>query len=323
MEAFIQATDGSKNMKQIFIPKETLDHPFDLTLEVQDGKEFRAHRRVLSESTPFFEKMLNSDMREANEGLVRLEMVTGLCFRGILEFIYTGNVEITDEDNAQRLIEMADFFILPPLKALAESYLVTNLKLDISNSISIYVFAGRFRCEKLISHAINFIGANFTTIVKAKEFLDLSREEFKKCISSNKINVSTEEDVFEILLTWINHDKCERKQYFEELFREIKLVYLSRDFLESDVMTNDFVKDNERCMNLVQFAKRFSSTGPISYPHFSYKPRNSLETPVVVAHVPKKRNHLCYYGGPKVSRQFQFHHGNFNFVHGNVNFSEQ
>ena len=159
-----------------------------------------------------------------------------------MEFIYTGNVEITDEDNAQRLIEMADFLILPPLKALAESYLVTNLKLDISNSISIYVFAGRFRCEKLISHAINFIGANFTIVVKAKEFLDLSREEFKICISSNKINVSTEEDVFEILLTWINHDKCERKQYFEELFREIKLVYLSRDFLESDVITNDFVK---------------------------------------------------------------------------------
>ena len=26
------------------------------------------------------------------------------------------------------------------------------------------------------------------------------------------------------------------------------------------------------------------------------------------------------YGGPKVSRQFQFHHGNFNFVHGNFNF---
>ena len=76
MEAFIQATDGSKNMKQIFIPKETLDHPFDLTLVVQYGKEFRAHRRVLSESTPFFEKMLNSDMREANEGLVGLEMVT-------------------------------------------------------------------------------------------------------------------------------------------------------------------------------------------------------------------------------------------------------
>ena len=27
------------------------------------------------------------------------------------------------------------------------------------------------------------------------------------------------------------------------------------------------------------------------------------------------------YGGPKVSRQFQFHHGNFNFVHGNFNFT--
>ena len=32
-------------------------------------------------------------------------------------------------------------------------------------------------------------------------------------------------------------------------------------------------------------------------------------------------NVILYYGGPKVSRQFQFHHGNFNFVHGNFNFT--
>ena len=85
------------------------------------GQKFKAHGRVLSEASPFFEKLLNSDMRETSEGIVRLEMLTELCLRDILEFIYTGSVQISAEDNAQDLIAMADYLVLPHLKTLAEA----------------------------------------------------------------------------------------------------------------------------------------------------------------------------------------------------------
>ena len=104
---------------------------------VEDGKEFKVHRRVLtlpyltlpylSEASPFFEKMLNSDMRESNEGVVRLEMLTELGMRDILEFIYTGSGQITNANNAQELIVMADYLLLPNLKTLAEKIVVNNL----------------------------------------------------------------------------------------------------------------------------------------------------------------------------------------------------
>ena len=147
MAASIQSTGDVPSRKQIFDPQETLDHAFDITLVVEVGKEFKAHRRVLSEASPFFEKLLNSDMRESNEGVVRLEMLTELCLRDILEFIYTGSVQISAEDNAQDLIEMADYLILPKLKALAEKCLIKKLKLNDSNSLSIYYFAERYRCD--------------------------------------------------------------------------------------------------------------------------------------------------------------------------------
>ena len=70
-------------MFQLFNPQETLDHPFDVTLVVEDGKKFKAHRRVPSEASPFFEKLFNSDMRESSEGIVRLEMLIELCLRDI------------------------------------------------------------------------------------------------------------------------------------------------------------------------------------------------------------------------------------------------
>ena len=95
MEPSLQSSPDVLGTNRGFIPQETLDHPFDVTLVVEDGKEFKAHRRVLSEASTFFEKLLSSDMKESNEGVIRLEMITEVCITDILEFIYTGSVEIT------------------------------------------------------------------------------------------------------------------------------------------------------------------------------------------------------------------------------------
>jgi len=59
---------------------------------VKDGREFKAQRQVLSESSPFFEKLLRSDMKENKEGVIRLEILNDSQMTDILEFIYTGKV---------------------------------------------------------------------------------------------------------------------------------------------------------------------------------------------------------------------------------------
>ena len=145
MEAAKQAAAEipSRIKLQFFAPQETLDHPFDVILVVEDGKEFKAHRDVLSEASPFFEKLFNSDMRESNEGVIRLEMLTGASLSDILEFIYTRIVQITAEDNARDLIAMADYLVLPHRKTIAGKFLAQ--KLNVSNSISTYHLAERFR----------------------------------------------------------------------------------------------------------------------------------------------------------------------------------
>ena len=102
----------------MFFLKDGLDQPCDVSLVVRYG-EFKAHRKVLSEASPFFEKLLNSDMKECKEGVVRLEIFTDSLMRSTLEFIYTGNVQILDEDEARDLIMLADYLLLPNLKILA------------------------------------------------------------------------------------------------------------------------------------------------------------------------------------------------------------
>ena len=126
------------------------------------------------------------------------------------------------------------------------------------------------------------------------------------CISSDELNVNAEEDVFKIILTWIDHDKNVREEHFVELFREVRLVYLSRDFLHSDIVTNALVTDNEGCMDLVRSAVKFIDSE--SFHHLHVKPRKSLEIPVIVVgcerHGQPACEILCYY--PRVNKWSRF-----------------
>ena len=287
-----------------FIPQEALDHPFDVTLVVEDGKEFKAHRRILADASTFFQKLLSSDMKESNEGVIRLEMITEVYITDILEFIYTGGVEITAEDNARDLIVLADYLVLPHLKTIAGNTVAENL--NVSNCVSTYHFAENYRCEKLLSDARNYILSNFATVAETEEFLNLSSNKVKTCISSDEINVSAEEDVFKIILTWIDHEKNERKEHFAELFREVRLVYISRDFLHNDIVTNDLVNRNEGCMDLVNDAVNLIDSD--SFHNLRVKPRKSLEIPVIAVCVSRTYKQpdeiLCYY--PRVDEWSRF-----------------
>ena len=262
---------------------------------VEDGKEFKAHRRVLPEASPFFEKMLNSDMRESNEGVVRLEMLTELGMRDILEFIYTGSGQITNANNAQELIVMADYLLLPNLKTLAEKIVVNNFNLNALNAISTYYFAEKYRCKELLALSQSFILTNFANVAKTEEFLILPGEEVKMWLSSDEIDVSAEEDVFKIIMTWIDYEQIERKKYFSELIREVRFVYVSRDYLHREIVTNDLVNDNEGCMDLVKTAMEVTDSK--NYHSLRIKPRKSLEIPVLAVCVQNhgQENHiLCY-----------------------------
>lgn len=138
-EAPLKTPNDASETNQLFVPKETVNNPFDLTLVVSDSKEIKVHRRVLSEASLFFEKLLNTNMRESNEAVVNLEMLTESCLRDILEYVYTGAILVLNDDMAQELLGMADYLVLPNLKTLASKYLIDHI--SANSSISTYYLA--------------------------------------------------------------------------------------------------------------------------------------------------------------------------------------
>ena len=213
----------------------------NITLVAKEGNEFKAHRNVLSAASPFFSKLLQSEMKEKGEGVIRFEEISKSVLSNVLEFIYTGNVEINEKNDGD-LIIAADYLLLESLKIISGRFL--EKQMTTFNCISTFHFAEKYRCQELVLRSTKFIQDNFTSVAKSDEFLNLDAEEVEKWISSENILVAAEEDVFRIIVNWVEQNKGERKDKFEQLFRHVRLVILSRDSLLSDVVTNELVTEH-------------------------------------------------------------------------------
>ena len=147
--------------------------PCDVTLIAKGGKEFRAHRSLLSEASPFFDRLLKSDMKENREGVIRLEHFSESLMKYILDFIYTGHPRVSLE-NAEELVVAADFLLLPDL---------VSRNLTLSSCMSIFYFAQCNHSENLLDETLRFIHSNFANVAISNEFKNLSTEEVEKWIT--------------------------------------------------------------------------------------------------------------------------------------------
>ena len=264
-------------MKRLNIQRKQ-DYLCDITLVSKDNIEFKAHRNVLSAVSPYFDKLLQSNMKENREGIARFEEISGSVLEDVLEFIYTGTVDVTQE-NAEELIAAGNYLIIPGLKTASGRFL--EREMSNINCISTFYLAEKYECAELITNSGRFIHENILTVAKLDEFLLLEAKEIERWISSDEITVKEEADVFKIILDWINHRKSERKAAFEELFRHVRLGFLSRDYLE-DVVTNELVRENSACVKLVMDAAMKMATF-VDEDHLPQLPRKGQETRVIVA----------------------------------------
>ena len=250
----------------------------DITLVAKEGKEFKAHKNVLSAASPFFVKLFQSEMRENEEGVIRFEEISELILAEVLEFIYTGSAEI-NERNASQLIIAAEYLLIEGLKTKSGRFLEQQ-QMTSSNCISTLNFAEKYRCEELVMNSTKFMLENFASVTESEEFLNLKAEEVETWISNDEIRLAAEEDVFRIVVNWIEHDKSERKGKFQKLFGQVRLVLLSRDSLMA-VVTHELVQENLGCLRKVLVAIdviRTVSEDTI----INVSPRKRLETHAIV-----------------------------------------
>ncbi|XP_068676108.1 kelch-like protein 2 [Montipora foliosa] len=282
LEPITQADQASfcvEMLKRLNMQREQ-DYLCEITLVAKEGKQFKAHKNVLSAASPFFVKLLQTEMKEKEEAIARFEEISEPILEKVLEFIYTGQVKIDDEQTAEDLIIAADYLLLVCLKTTAGRFL--EQRLVNTNCISTFYFAEKYHCEELTSNSKKFVLDNFAFVAESDEFLKLESHEVERWISNDEICVANEEDVFKIIENWIAHSESDRKSKFEELFQHVRLVLFSRDTLLLDVATKDFVTESHPCVKRLLDAVKMKSYS--SEDSSLQSPRTRLTTNAIVVY---------------------------------------
>ena len=245
----------------------------DLILEVGSGDDqarLKAHRNVLCAASPFFYNALNTEMKEKKEGVIRLEEASKGLMEDILEYLYTGHVYIS-ERNAVDLLAMADYLIIPSLKV--KSCELISQSMSHTNCLLFYYAAMRYQCTGLQERTRNFIFANFMSVTGTDDFLELSRKQVEEWISSDEIKVKSEEEVFQVIVRWMEEREIGEREEFFQLLRHVRFMHVPRSYVLSNILPHPLVKGSETCT-----AFALDSTMTTSLKSSSRPPRNCLKT---------------------------------------------
>ncbi|KAI5737572.1 hypothetical protein M8J76_014804 [Diaphorina citri] len=198
----------------------------DVVLNVGARKIF-AHRVVLSACSPYFRAMFTGELAESRQA----------------------------ESNVQTLLPAACLLQLVEIQDICCEFL--KRQLDPSNCLGIRAFADTHSCRDLLRIADKFTQHNFQEVMESEEFLILPVAQLVDIISSDELNVRSEEQVFNAIMSWLKYNVSERRQHLAQVLQHVRLPLLSPKFLVGTVGSDLLVRSDEACRDLVDEAKNY------------------------------------------------------------------
>ncbi|XP_015667881.1 kelch-like protein 40 [Protobothrops mucrosquamatus] len=234
--------------------KDMLDHQkfLDCVLKVK-GKEFPCHRLVLAACSPYFRAMFLSDLDESQKKEVNLEDVDPEVMSKILHYIYTSELELT-EQNVQDIFSVANMFQIPSIFTVCVSFL--QKRLCLSNCLAIFRLGLMLDCARLAVAARDFICDRFSLVSRDEEFCQLSPDELIAIISSDSLNIEKEELVFEVVMKWATaKDRDSRVKALPVVFESIRFRLLDKSYFRDKVEKNAVIKSSPDLLKKIQLVK--------------------------------------------------------------------
>lgn len=107
-----------------------------------------------------------------------------------------------------------------------------------------------------MSSADKFINYKFSNISHSDEFLALPCRDLIEIIKRDELNCASEEIVFDAVMRWVKHES-DRAEMLPEVLSYIRLPLLSPQHLADNVATEELIRSNHQCRDLLDEAKDY------------------------------------------------------------------
>ena len=197
---------------------------------------------------------LPDDWPEKAQETIELKELEVSALSSLVEYAYTGCISI-NEHNVQSILPAASLLQINSVRDACCKFLQTQL--HPSNCLGIRRFADTHSCKELQSISNRFALDNFPAVVTTDEFVSISFEDLQSLVSSDNLNVTNEECVYQAVLRWIKYDLNGRKAFLGQLLQHVRLPLTTRHFLLNCVSEEPLIHSNQLGKDLLIEAMKY------------------------------------------------------------------
>lgn len=272
----LTAKHGSVLLDQLRKMRET-EHLTDVVL-VAEGISYPCHRVVLAAFSPYFRAMFTCGLRECNNKEVLLRDMPAESLALLLNYMYCSDLPLHN-CNVQGISIAAFLLQMDDVVIRCHKHMIENM--DASNCLGVYYFARDLGAEDLADHAQRYLRQHFVQVCQHEEVLELEPHQLGKLLMSDDLNVSQEESILDVVLSWVKHSTLTEREvrivHLPELLRKVRLPLVNPDYLREIVKKNTALLIEGECLDMVNEALDISAMHPAAVPR-KLKLRYGMET---------------------------------------------
>ncbi|GBN39295.1 Kelch-like protein 17 [Araneus ventricosus] len=219
----------------------------DCALQTNDRTTFRIHRVVLTQSSEYFRKLFNTNLKKE---IVVIPNIDCKILESILVYIYTGTIAL-DEKNVCDLMVASDFLLLDDLMKRCHSFAIQNM--TSTSCLSSLSIACQFERLTITKDCYRYAVVHFTDILETSNggLEELPFEILNKMLESKSLNVTSERTVWEAIISWTEANSSIRLSHVPALLTCLKLDEEVDENLAAEILSHAIVSRNPHCFGFM------------------------------------------------------------------------
>ncbi|KAJ5080088.1 pep-cterm sorting domain-containing protein [Anaeramoeba ignava] len=232
---------------------------FEIICE-QNQISFKTHKSILSSRSQYFKSLFKSKMKEYQENKLILKDVSSSILSSILNYFYSGKIEINSE-NAVEILIFSSKYLIDELIEICSKFIKKNLQIE--TIVDILKLSESMNINQLIDSSYQFIFENFEKFIKTPFFLELEENHLNSILLNYEFPIN-EFEIFQSIINWGKHksninqemNKKEKKKLqnqISNIIDKIRFIDFSKQELE-ETLKQDLIP-NQISEKLIQFQK--------------------------------------------------------------------
>ena len=225
-----------------------------MVLEDNEGKtQFHVQGPLIAAASPMLKEVMLRDTPARGTKKLRLE-ISSAALEELVEYIYSAKVTLRSQ-NVFGLLEAACIYQMPALAKVCCDWLIARL--DTYGVVDILCLVRNLDSgyTRGLEEAVrNYIVLNFSELSAKEDFTSLWYDDLKEVIEDDELNVETEEDVFGVVMRWIEFDENSRLPLICDILPSIRLEKTSFEFLDA-VEDDPRIGNCPRCRQELDWAR--------------------------------------------------------------------